>query len=234
MNRRLSIGGCAFTLIELVVAMAACAVILAAVYGVFSRAVHLRDEATVRIREARVRARAAAMLRNDLRNARVSGGTLAATLEGSRAGQSGNFPGYLRFTTTTAQDIVQDAQEIPAGDVQRVEYYIASDPGASDRKAGRLVRTVAIDPLATVEQAPPEEPLLPGIESMEVAFYDGSAWQESWNYEESKTVPEAVRVRLQPAANESGAKPAPIEVLVPWTTQPAIVAAPTAEEGGNQ
>jgi len=222
MNRRLSIGRNAFTLIEILLAMVACAIILAAVYGVFSRAIHLRDNATAHIREARVRARAAAVLANDLRNARLSGGTLAATLEGSQAGQSGGFPGYLKFTTTTAQDIVQDAQEIPANDIQRVEYYIAADPNASDRKSGRLVRTVERDLLATVEETPAEEPLLPGVESMEVSFYDGSAWQESWNYAESKTVPEAVRVRLQPAATESVAKPAPIEVLVPWTTQMAV------------
>jgi type II secretion system protein J len=243
MKRRLVIGKCdnslkqalrAFTLIELVIAMAACAVILAAVYGVFSRAVHLRDDATVRIREARVRARAAAVLRNDLRNARVSGGTLAAALEGSQAGQSGGFPGYLRFTTTTAQDIVQYAQDIPANDIQRVEYYIASDPNAVDRKAGRLVRTVERDLLATVQTTPAEEPLLPGLESMEVAFYDGSSWQESWNYEESKTVPEAVRVRLQPAADESGATRPPIEVLVPWTTQVTVATEETTAEGGAQ
>jgi type II secretion system protein J len=220
--KRRSSGRHAFTLIEIVLAMAACAVILTAVYGVFSRAVKLRDNATAHIREARVWARAAAVLANDLRNARLSGGTLAATLEGSQAGQSGSFPGYLKFTTTTAQDIVQDAQEIPASDVQRVEYYIATDPEASDSKSGLLVRTVERDLLATVAETPAEEPLLPGVESMEVAFYDGSAWQESWNYAESKTVPEAVRVRIHPIATDSVEKPAPLEVLVPWTTQPAV------------
>lgn len=234
MNRRLSISTRGFTLIELVLAMAACAVILVAIYGVFSRAVKLRDNATARIREARVQARAVAVLANDLRNARISGGTLAATLTGSQAGQSGGFPGYLKFTTTTAQDIVQDAQEAPANDVQRVEYYVATDPDATDRKAGLLVRTVTSDLLATFEENPAEEPLLPGIESMEVAFYDGSAWQESWNYEESKTVPAGVRVRLQPAATDTQTTPPPIEVLVPWTTQAAIVAAQTPAEGGTQ
>lgn len=232
MSRRLSIRRQAFTLLELVLAMAACAVILTAIYSVFSRAVKLRDSATTHIREARVRARAATVLANDLRNARLSGGTLAATLEGSQAGQSGGFPGYLKFTTTTAQDIVQDAQQAPASDVQRVEYFVASDPDSSDAKAGLLVRTVDRNLLATVAETPTEEPLLPGVESMKVAFYDGSTWQESWNYEETKTVPKAVRVRIQPAATDGAVKPAPIEVLVPWTTQRAIVAAPAAA-GGN-
>src|SRR4051794_29505405 len=33
-----------FTLIELILALAACAVLMAAVYGVFSKAIHLRNE----------------------------------------------------------------------------------------------------------------------------------------------------------------------------------------------
>lgn len=231
MNDRRSTAKRAFTLIELLLALAACAVLLTAVYGVFSRAVHLRDNATEHVREARVRARAETVLRNDLRNARISGGTLAAELEGSQSGQSGKFPGYLRFTTTTAQDLVENALDVPATDLQRVEYYVATDPNGTDPGAGRLVRTVEHDLLQTLEQSAPEEPLLPGVESMEVAFFDGTSWQESWDYTESKTVPEAVRVRIQPSADASNAKgsktkAAPIEVLVPWTTQPAIVKAP--------
>src|SRR5687768_8743449 len=72
----------AFTLLEVLMALAAGAVILTAIYGVFSKAVHLRDSATDRAREVRVRARAVSILRNDLRNARISGGELAATLQG--------------------------------------------------------------------------------------------------------------------------------------------------------
>lgn len=218
-----------FTLIELLTALAASAVLLVAVYGVFSRALRLRDDATARIREVRIEARATAILRNDLRNARVSGGMLAATLEGSQSGQSGSFPGYLKFTTTTTPDVVRDALEAPAPDLQQVEYYLVTDPDADDRRAGLLVRTAERDLLATVEATPTEEPLLRGIESMEVAFYDGAVWQESWSYEESSTVPEAVRVRLQRATPAGGAVLPPIEVLVPWTVKPAIAAAQEAQ-----
>lgn len=206
MNRR------AFTLIEMVMALAGCAVILAAIYSIFSRAVHLRDDAMARTREARVRAHAASVLRNDLRNARISGGTLAATLEGSPSGQSSSFPGYLKFTTTTTPDDL----DLPSSDLQEVEYYVTLDPAATGQKTGLLVRTVDRDLLATVRQTPAEEPLLSGVQAMEVAFFDGESWQESWTYsEEDKTIPEAVRVRLK-----MDAMSAPLEVLVPWITQP--------------
>jgi type II secretion system protein J len=210
MNRR------AFTLIEIMMALAGGAVILAAIYGIFTKAVHLRDDGTARTREVRVRARAATVLRNDLRNALVSGGRFAATLTGSPTGQSGGFPGYLKFTTTTAHD--GGDVNVAAADVQEVEYYIVTDPTAQEAKAGRLVRTVNRDLLTTVRQAPAEEPLLTGVQSMEISFFDGESWQETWEVtDEDKTLPEAVRVRLLTASNT-----APIEVLVPWTTQVSI------------
>lgn len=208
-----------FTLIEMLLALAACAVLLAAVYGVFSHAVHLRDDAMHRTRDVRVRARAMAMLRDDLRNALVSGGTLAATLEGSAKSHGGGFSGYLKFTATTAKDVDDQL----GGDVQQIEYYIARDAEAADQKAGVLVRTINRDILNTTQQAPPEERVLAGVESMEVSFYSGTDWKTSWEVTtDSKTLPEAVRVSIQPIAGEDGRKPAPIDVLVPWTTQSAI------------
>ena len=221
----------AFTLIELLMALAACAVILTAIYGVFSRAIHLRDNATQRTREARIRAHAASMLRDDLRNALVSGGTLAATLEGSQQGGSGGFPGYLKFTTTTAKD----ADDEFGGDVQEIEYYIARDQQAVDQKSGVLVRTINRDLLNTVKPTPTEERVLAGVEAMDVSFYSETSWKTSWEVTtDSKTLPEAVRVTIQPVADADGRKPAPIEVLVPWTTQSAIEAETTTTTGGGQ
>ena len=218
----------AFTLIELLMALTVCAILLAAIYGVFSRAIHLRDNATHRTREVRVRARATAMIRNDLRNALVSGGTLAATLQGSAESHGTGFPGYLTFTATTAKD----AEDELGGDVQEIEYYIARDTEAADQKAGVLVRTINRDILNTTKQTPPEERVLAGVESMDVSFYSGSAWKTSWEVTtDSKTLPEAVRVSIQPVADADGIKPAPIEVLVPWTTQSAIET--TTTTGGN-
>ncbi len=224
MNRR------AFTLLELVLAMAAGAVLLTAIYGVFSKAVHLRDDATARTREARVRARAANVLRNDLRNAIVSGGTLAAVLDGAQQSPGGSFPGYLKFTTTTTPDV----NEVPDADVQQVEYYIVTDPAATDPKAGMLVRAHTRNLLATTAEVATEEPLLAGMEAMQVSFYDGTGWQDSWQVTaDEKTLPEAVRVRIQPARAASGGQAAPpIEVLVPWTTQVSIEPPATATATG--
>jgi type II secretion system protein J len=242
----------AFTLIELIVAMAAAAVILAAVYGVFGKAVHLRDSTLARTRDARVHAHAASVIRSDLRNGLVSGGTLATSLEGSQQGKNGSFPGYLMLTTTTGADV----NDVPDPDVQQVEYYIVPDETASD-KSGILVRALTRILLAPTKENPPEDTLLTGVTAMEVSFYDGNSWQDSWQATTASstsstsgtsgasgasgaattasptvTLPQAVRVRIErSAASGDGHVPPPIEVIVPWTTVAVNAASTTSTSG---
>ena len=113
----------AFTLIELLVAAATSAMVLAAVYGIYTRAIKTRDHATERIHETALRRRAGSTIRNDLRNAYISGtgAVLASIVEGGHTSQHSHFPGYLRFTTTTGRDTPGEM----FGDVQQVEYYIS-------------------------------------------------------------------------------------------------------------
>ena len=257
-----------FTLIEILLASAAAAVILLAIYGVFNGALRMRDHATARIRESRLRLRAASILRRDLAGAMVSGGTLATTLEGDSTKQDstgvatgGTAPGYLKMTTTTGKDAGTDLY----GDVQEVEYFIKADTtsgsGINARPGGTLVRAVTRDLLASAALAiPVEEQLLSGVESFHVAFYDGTTWQETWQAnpetgadslnqqtQEQQTavqtkastgdtpavttgpvLPEAVRIDIQqsaPSAKET--VPPPLEILLPWTTQPFSAPTPT-------
>jgi prepilin-type N-terminal cleavage/methylation domain-containing protein len=237
-----------FTLIEILLASVIAALILAAIYGVFQRAIQMRDSDTQRIHDSRLRVRAADVIRNDLRNAYISGGVFASIMQGDTAGTDGpnsDFPGYLKFTTTTAKDTDDELY----GDVEQVEYYIVRDPNAGAGGGGNLVRAVTRDLLdedqsGTQVQAQ-EQQIMPGVESFAVSFYDGSNWQSSWSFNTAdsastsstgsaitsgssggstgatETLPEAIRVDIQHAPpTTGGAAPAPVEVLVPWTTQP--------------
>lgn len=205
----------AFTLLELLLAMFAAAIIMAAIYGVFSRAVRLRNQAGERVRQTRLRARAAATLREDLRGAIVTGGLLASALEGSTQAPLSNFPGYLRFCTTTAR---ADEDGV-GGDVQQVEWFIVGEAGPG---AGTLVRTVERDPLSVTQNDLPQDPVLSGVTALEVSFYDGAGWTNAWSYSaESPTLPAAVRVIIRQPA------PAPpIEVEEPWATARQAEASP--------
>jgi prepilin-type N-terminal cleavage/methylation domain-containing protein len=236
-----------FTLIEILLASAAAALILAAIYGVFQHAIKLRDSATQRIRDLRLRSRAATVIRNDLRNAYISGGLFASIVQGDSAGtdeavSNSNFPGYLKLTTTTAKDTPDDLY----GDVQQVEYYIAKDTGTSAGGGGDLVRAVTRDLLNSTQPVPAadQQQILTGVQSLQVSFYDGTTWQTSWEFNtadnsttgstaatsstnasssgsNSETLPVAIRVDIQQVPPTAGATPpAPLEILVPWTTQP--------------
>ena len=219
--------------------------ILVALYGIFQHAIHLRDSATERIRDTRMRDRAAAIIRNDLRNAFISGGLFASIVEGDSAGTDGEnseLPGYLKLTTTTGKD----TPDALYGDVAQVEYYVVrSSTGGATEGGGELVRAVTRDLLDTDPQ-PEEQQIMTGVQSFQVAFYDGANWQTSWEFNTAdtsstnsatssastsgsssgstaatETLPLAIRVDVQQAPPSDGAGlPPPIEVMVPWTTQP--------------
>jgi type II secretion system protein J len=210
-----------FTLIEILIAASIAAALLVAIYGLFGNAMKLRDRATERARVSRLRNRAVTVLRNDLRNALVSGGKIAATLKGSRDGQSSRFPGDLKFTTTTSRDNPADAL---TDDVQEVEYYVTNDPDANGREGGLLVRTVDRNLLAETPDVPMQESLLAGVSALEISFYDGSTWQDSWEVTDTAlTLPQAVRVRIVQAAADNATVLPPLEINVPWLTEAAIV-----------
>lgn len=215
-----------FTLLEIVLASTAAALILIAVYSIFFRAVRMRDDATERTREARLRARAVSMIRNDLRNGFLSGGILAASLEGGVENSRSSFPGHLRFTTTSAHTSPEEL----AADVQEVEYYVATDPDAVSRNAGVLVRAVDHDLLTPLRTATEPERVLNNVASLEVSFFDGSAWTSSWAVSaEELTVPKAVRVRIVQGPPEGKAPVLPpLEIVVPWTVEPQMAPTETA------
>lgn len=200
----------AFTLIEMIMALAACAVILAAVYGVFTRAIHLRNAATERARESRSRAHAAAVIASDLRNAWFTKGTLATIFQGSSESHGSTFPGSVKFAATNARE----AADAPRGDVQGIEYYVVTDPNSAGSKAGLLVRAVNTNLLAATGEVPTEVPLLPGVEAMELSFFDGTAWTDTWDLPGTNTtLPEAVRVTIRQASSREQTNSAPLEVL---------------------
>ncbi len=272
-----------FTLIEILLAAVAAALVLTAVYGVFRQAVRIRDSATQRTRDSRVRLRAEKIIRNDLNNALVSGGLLANVCEGDGASPDrklsssnathaapSNLPGYLRFTTTTGRN---DAATGLLGDVQQVEYYIAQDPKAADQSAsGVLMRSVTRDLLNTggpsgssssnntTSNTSTETAVLAGVQGFQVSFYDGANWQTSWQFSDlaerispaaagtstgttattqivsgQTSLPDAVRVDIQQApATPGGPLPPPLEILVPWTTQPFAAATPATASSSSQ
>jgi len=200
-------------------AVFAASVILTSLYGVFSQALKRRDELVERTKQSAMRMRAASVIRRDLQNAMVSGvpGGLADTLEGSRESAHSRFPGSVRFTTTTGR--TANAVDGFFGDVQEVEYYIDNDPDAPTGEAGILVRALNRNLLGSPREATEQEELLAGVASIEVEFFDGNNWNDSWTIADAESeLPVGVRIRVRQDGDKTVTVP-PLEILVPWPTQ---------------
>lgn len=212
----------AFTLIELLLAMAAVTLVFAIVQGLLSTATRMRNQSNEHLRDSRLRARVLSTFRNDLADAYLSGGALASSFISSAQGPESKFPGYLKFSTTGA---AQGVPDLVPGDIREVEYFITQNStqqtNLSSATGGTLVRRINSNLLAPLQNSDRTEELLSGVESMTISLYDGSAWQSQWDNSALLTNhPTAIRVQIQTVVTAKGVKPNPIEIYLPWSIQP--------------
>lgn len=220
------IKGQGFTLIEILLAVGIFAIVLFAMNTVFFSALRL-ERATTRAVDARQPLNQAfATLRRDLLNAvpPLTNSTLLPRnfISGGRSGgRSGGLgtaqAGGLEFYTATG--LISD--DAPWGDVQKVRYELvpAANPTASQGQ--ELVRVVTRNILATTTEDEEEQLLMSDVESVEFLCYNGTDWRSTWDTSAGDTgLPLAVRIRVQLATENSGAKISrePIELFVPITT----------------
>jgi type II secretion system protein J len=212
-NRR----GSAFTLLELLLAVAIFGIVLAAINTVFYGALRLRNKTTAAIEESLPLQQTLALMKRDLQGLMVPG-TLAGPLQTAQASgmtsQQQQQGGTVFFTCTGAMDDV-----VPFGDVQKITYSLKA---GDNRSTGRdLVRVVNRNVLGTQEQLL-EQWLMGGVENLQFLYYDGNAWKDSWDSTTADTVtgktnmlPKAVKVQIQLAANVGDARKLPAEMVVP-------------------
>jgi general secretion pathway protein J len=211
-NRR----GSAFTLLELLLAVAIFGIVLAAINTVFYGALRLRNKTAAAIEESLPLQQTLALMKRDLQGLMVPG-TLAGPLQTAQASgmtSAQQQGGTVFFTCTGAMDDV-----VPFGDVQKVTYSLKA---GDNRSAGRdLVRVVNRNVLGVQEQLL-EQWLMGGVENLQFLYYDGNAWKDSWDSTTADTVtgntnmlPKAIKVQIQLAANLGDARKLPAEMVVP-------------------
>jgi len=208
----------AFTLIEVLLALAVSAIVLAAISGVFYSALRLRERTSALLDESVPAQHALGLLRRDLRGVLPPGGFLVGDFK-SGALNTGAAQGFgLQFYTTTG--VISD--DAPWGDIQEVTYLLR-DPADRTHALGKdLVRTVTRNLLPTTAINSDEQWLMGDILSLEFACYDGLDWRDAWDTSAGNTnLPTAVRVRLQLAAdNEADTRNRqPLEMIVPLVAQ---------------
>ena len=214
----------AFTLVEVLLALAICAIVLVAINAVFATAVHLRDQTSARVAEGLPLERALDVLRRDLKGTVGPGGFLAGDFKcgaqsmGTSMGLSGEAGGGgLDFYTSTG--VIAD--DTPWGDIQEVFYELKA-PGDRNQLGMDLVRCINRNLLATTTQTPDSQTLMSHIETLQFECFDGFQWRPTWDTSAGDTnLPPAVRVRIQLAAKpgEDASKIQPLEMIVPLVAQ---------------
>jgi len=214
----------AFTLIEMLLAVAICAIVLVAINGVFATAVRLRDKTSDAIEESLPLNRASEMMRRDLQGTVGPGGFLAGDFKcgaqamGAAMGLSGEA-GSAGLDFFTATGAIND--KAPWGDIQEVFYELKA-PTDRSQTGMDLVRCINRNILATTTQTPEIQWLMGNVQNLQFDCYDGSQWRNTWDTSTGDTnLPVAVRIRVQLVAKqgEAARNAQPLEMLVPLVTQ---------------
>jgi general secretion pathway protein J len=213
----------AFTLLELLIAVAIFAIVLTAINGVLYGAMRLRSKTARTIEEALPIQQTVAILKRDLQGIVAPGGILTGPLQ-SGAATGGMLPqgATTLYTCTGALD-----PTLPWGDVQKVAYYLKNPDDPLHAAGQDLVRAVSRNLLAPTQQEWVEQWLMSGVERLQLAFYDGNTWRDSWDSTtpnlttgQTNNLPTAIKVQIDLAANygESQTK-APVQLVVPLVAQ---------------
>jgi type II secretion system protein J len=229
-NRRRLVHQGGFTLMELMLAMGVCAIVLAAINGVFFGALRLR-EATIRaVDESEPAQLALTTMRSDLQSAMspTTNGVMTGDFrvgDITSAGMNQNVSIEL-YTTTGALH-----ENEPWGDVQCVTYELRPSTGGAGNQGQDLVRSVTRNLLATITPVPEDQWMLGHVQNLTFDCYDGTQWRNSWDTTVSDTnLPIAVRVTIQLAGEGTGDPRArePIVLTVPIDSQSRTNQVPTA------
>jgi len=235
-GRSIQNGVCAFTLLEMILAVAVAAIVLAAVSAAFFTALHLQASTQAAVDEATPVDQALAIMRRDLECVVTPTNGTSKVLSGDfKVGQVSSLgltvPVAIEMYTATGA--LSSAPDAPWGDIQRVTYELEK-PADGSAPGMELVRSVTRNLLSTLTPDLENQPLLSGVASIQFSCFDGARWYDMWDTTDpsagTTNLPVAIRVQIQMAESGSVAgNQSPIETVVPIDSQSrtnAVVAYP--------
>jgi type II secretion system protein J len=217
-----------FTLIEILSATLISALLLGSLYAVFHGALKLRDKDYGIMEKGLPRAYVTEIMDRDFRNMAPPVGILAGAVIGETNKENDLRRDRVEFYTSTG--VLTDKENW--GDVQKVEYYLL-DPEENDKgEKGQgldFVRAVTRNLLASIAQEPEETRLLNGVKSLEITYFDGEVWQDSWDSTGlDNASPKAVRIRIEfETAADGEENISPLELLI------EVAASAVTSQGGT-
>ncbi len=224
MSRRIHISNrCSrhgFTLLEVIVAVVMVSILIGALYSAFFGAVRLREKTYAAIEADLPKSYAISLIKQDIQNMIGPAGILAGTMLGGPDENMDENYDFLEFFTASGLT----SRFEPWGDIQKVEYAAMKPVWSGDEEGNVLVRKTTRNLLATTAEDPDVQILLKRLQSLQVAFYDGQNWYDSWDSTSNDDeLPVALRVRMnfvQPESEDVDERTElPVEVFVPIRVQ---------------
>ena len=182
----------AFTLLEMIVAMALMSVIAGSLYASLHIGFRARESAAAALEPVRMAELGIELLRKDMESALPPTGILAGEFVGHDAKDDvGRDADTLLFHSSANVPELSER----ACDIRRVELALAS---VSDGTARALIRGITTNLLATETVEPEEEVLCRAVLAFNLRYFDGSDWLDSWDSTtQSDVLPVAIEVTLE-------------------------------------
>jgi type II secretion system protein J len=204
----------AFTLLEVILALALGALAIVAAQSAFGSAVRLRLQAQERIDADLATHRALQIVREDLAGLLPRGGRFSGELQTAAGSEIPPPAGAL----TIGPDFVCTSGRVdawsPFGDVQRVSYLLIPNEGTS-RDLFTLVRSVSRNLLPMTEAEAETQILLEDVSAALFEFHDGSGWLTDWDSAAAQAMPVAIRLTLERRGRDNAASADPVTLVVP-------------------
>ncbi len=206
-----------FTLLELLTAAMASAVLMAALLTVVAVAWKLQERAVDRQAVAVPRDAVSRLMRGDLLAAVPPNGILAGPLLAEAVEVGDQRTDTLEFVAA----IGGAAWEQVGPELAKINYYLLErdTPGEYD-----LIRTEESNLLAVEIEEPEEIVLLRGVVGFELNFHDGTDWVTGWDSTvQENQLPVAVQVRIL-FAERDGRIPLPLALVLPFEARSLLAA----------
>ena len=229
----------AFTLLELLLAVAVFSVVILAIHFVFFGAIRLRNKTTAATDAAVPLQQAVTILRRDLMNVLVPGSTFSGQFQSAPATASNlttsasSAAGGRRVSPDLYTASANLSDTLPWSEVQKVSYSLL--PSTNGGAGLDLVRSITRNLLPALTEEPESQWLMAGVQDVVFQFYDGTQWRDAWDSTtETTPLPQAIKVQISLAPEDSGpARLAPVELLVPVTVQARTNQVASASGGGG-
>ncbi len=211
--------GGAFTLMEVLLAVAIAAVVVAAINSVLFGALHLQAKTQEVTSQTLPMDRAIATIKEDLMcilQPGVNGSNTLIGAMGTDAAGAGLTQTPL-LEIYTASGTVGD--EVPWCSVQKIDYWLQPSTNRNGLLGQDLVRGITRNVLPATP-APPDEQqvLLQNVQRLQFSFFDGTNWNDSWSTSLTN-VPVAIKGAISFARPNAGAiMGIPAQFLVPVVT----------------